>query len=161
YLPGSTLTTDQRRPFRPFGLIGMFLEDIDSSYHALQVSLEKRLSRGFTLLANYTLARSFDDDPFNQAVVSMNINLPNLSTIPWNMPGRHDMDSGPSIFDRTHRFVASYIWSLPSVGRGSALVRSLADGWQLTGITTAQTGAPVTVVAGVDKSQTGLNADRG
>src|SRR5262245_10532849 len=76
------------------------------------------------------------------------------------MPGRHDMDYGPSIFNRTHRFVASYIWSLPTVSRGSGFLRSLMDGWQLTGVTTAQTGAPVTVVAGVDRSQTGLNADR-
>jgi hypothetical protein len=160
YIPGSTLSTDQRRLFQPFGLIGMFLEDIDSSYNALQVSLEKRLARGLTILANYTLARSFDDDPFNQAVVSMNINLPNLSTIPWNMPGRHDMDYGPSIFDRTHRFVVSYIWSLPTGNRRSRFARELMEGWQLAGVTTAQTGTPVTVVAGADQSQTNLNADR-
>src|SRR5262249_31325304 len=114
YTLGSTLGTDRRRIFQPFGLVGMFLEDIDSSYDALQVSLDRRLSKGLTLLANYTLAKSHDDHPVGQNVVSMNINLPNLSTIPWNLPGRHDFDKGPSTFDRRHRFVMSYTWNVPN-----------------------------------------------
>jgi hypothetical protein len=158
--PGIPQTTDQRRIFQPFGLIGMFEQDINSSYHALQVSLEKRLSHGFTILANYTYSKSLDDTPNGQAVTAMNVNLPNLSTIPWNQPGRHLMDHGPSIFDRTHRFVASYVWSLPAWSGTHGFVRTIIGGWQLTGIATAQTGDPLTIVAGADISQTGLNADR-
>ena len=160
FIPGSKLSTDQRRIFQPFGLIGMFEQDINSSYHALQVSLEKRLSHGFEILANYTYSKSLDDEPNNQNVVAMNVNLPNVSTIPWNMPGRHFMDYGPSIFDRTHRFVASYVWSLPAWAGTNQFVRSTIGGWQLTGIATAQTGDPLTITAGTDQSQTGLNADR-
>ena len=158
--PGTPQTTDLRRIFQPFGLIGMFEQDINSSYHALQVSLEKRLSHGFTILANYTYSKSLDDTPNGQAVIAMNVNLPNLSTIPWNQPGRHLMDYGPSIFDRTHRFVASYVWSLPAWSGTNRFVRTIIGGWQLTGIATAQTGDPLTIVAGADVSQTGLNADR-
>jgi hypothetical protein len=91
----------------------------------------------------------------------MNVNLPNLSTIPWYMPGRHQMDHGPSIFDRTQRFVTSYVWSLPELRSMNEFVRGVAGGWQWSGIVTAQTGDPLTVVAGADISQTGLNADRG
>jgi len=158
--PGTSLDLDRRRIFQPFGLIGMFEQDINSSYHALQVSLEKRLSHGFTILANYTYSKSLDDTPNGQAVTAMNVNLPNLSTIPWNQPGRHLMDYGPSIFDRTHRFVASYVWSLPAWSGTNRFVRTVIGGWQLTGIATAQTGDPLTIVAGADISQTGLNADR-
>lgn len=167
---GSDLTTvcapvrppcvDQRRPFQPFGLIGMFLEDINSSYNALQVSLEKHLSHGFTILANYTYSKSLDDHPFNQQVVQMNIKLPNLSALPWNDPLRHHLDHGPSNFDRTHRFVASYVWSPPALGGNNRLVREVVDGWKLTGIVTVQTGDPLTVLAGRDQSQTGLGSDR-
>jgi hypothetical protein len=161
YIPGSTLSTDQRRIYQPFGLIGMYEQDINSSYNALQLSLEKRLSHGFTILVNYTYSKSLDDQPNGQNVVAMNVNLPNLSTIPWNMPGRHFMDYGPSIFDRTHRFVASYVWSLPALAGANRFVGTVIGGWQLTGIATAQTGDALTVTAGTtDQSQTGLNADR-
>jgi hypothetical protein len=161
YIPGSNLSTDQRRIFQPFGLIGMFEDDINSSYNALQLSLEKRMTKRLTILANYTYARSLDDQPNGQNVIAMNVNLPNLSTIPWYMPGRHQMDRGPSIFDRIQRFVASYVWSLPELHSMSAFVRAVAGGWQWSGIVTAQTGDPLTVVAGADISLTGLNADRG
>ncbi len=82
YIPGSNLSTDKRRIFQPYGLIGMFEEDINSSYNALQISLEKRLTHGFTILANYTYAKSLDDQPNAQNVIAMNVNLPNVSTIP-------------------------------------------------------------------------------
>jgi hypothetical protein len=160
YIPGSKLSTDQRRNFQPFGLIGFFEQDVNSSYNALQLSLEKRLSRGLTILANYTFAKSLDDQPYNQAVVQMNVNLPDLSTIPWNMPGRHQMDYGPSQFDRTHRFVASYVWDLPGSAQTNRWARLMIGGWQWSGIATAQTGDPLTIMAGADQSQTGLNADR-
>src|SRR5262249_54863969 len=145
YSPGSLLSTDQRRIFQPFGLIGVFEQDINSSYNALQVSLEKRLSHGFTILANYTYSKSLDDTPNGQAVTAMNVNLPNVSTIPWNMPGRHFVDYGPSIFDRTHRFVASYVWSLPAWAGTNRFVGSIIGGWQLTGIASAETGDPLTI----------------
>jgi hypothetical protein len=161
YTPGSTLSTDQRRVFQPFGLIGMYEEDINSSYNSLQLSLEKRMTKRLTVLANYTWAKSLDDEPNGQNVIAMNVNLPNLSTIPWYMPGRHQMDHGPSIFDRTQRFVTSYVWSLPELRSMNEFVRAVAGGWQWSGIVTAQTGDPLTVVAGADISQTGLNADRG
>jgi len=158
-VPGSG-PLNARRIFQPFGLIGVFEQDVNSSYNALQASLEKRLSRGFTILANYTYSKSLDDQPNNQAVVQMNINLPDLSTIPWNMPGRHRMDYGPSQFDRTHRFVVSYVWSLPGLATTNQLARALIADWQLTGLAAAQTGGPLTTVAGTDQSKTGLNADR-
>lgn len=161
YIPGSKLPTDQRRLFQPYGLIGMYEEDVDSSYNALQVSVEKRLEKHLSILANYTYAKSLDDAPNAQNAIGMNVTLPNVSTVPWNMPGRHQMDYGPSGFDRTHRFVASYILHLPEPKGMNPILRIAAGGWQWSGITTWQTGDPLTILAGVDQSQTALNADRG
>lgn len=160
YTAGSTLSTDQRRIFQPYSLIGMYEQDVDSSYHALQVSLEKRLQEHFTVMANYTYGKSLDDIPNNQNVIGMNIALPNVSTIPWNMPGRHQMDFGPSTWDRTQHFVASYVWNLPALTKANPFVRLAAGGWQSSGIVTKETGDPLTIVAGNDQSQTGLSADR-
>src|SRR5262249_37406390 len=52
-------------------------------------------------------------------------------------------------------------WSLPALTKTNRLVRAAIGRWQVTGIATAQTGDALTVVAGADQSQTGLNADRG
>src|SRR5262249_6446336 len=51
-------------------------------------------------------------------------------------------------------------WSLPALTGTNGLIRGVLGGWQLTGIATAQTGNPLTAVAGADQSQTGLNAGR-
>jgi hypothetical protein len=59
-----------------------------------------------------------------------------------------NLDYGPSDFDVDQRFVASYVYNLP-VGRGKKVaggINRAADlvigGWELTGITTFQTGFP-------------------
>ena len=64
YAPGATAATDQaRRPFQPFGSIVEGTASGNDWYNGLQVTLEKRLSRGFTILANYTWAKSLDNLP--------------------------------------------------------------------------------------------------
>jgi hypothetical protein len=44
------------------------ITDINASYHSLQTSVEKRMSHGFTVLANYTYSKSLDDLPFGEGV---------------------------------------------------------------------------------------------
>jgi hypothetical protein len=53
---------------------------------------------------------------------------------------------GPSDFDRTHIFVGTWNWSLPFFRSGQGLAAALLGGWQISGITRYQTGAPVTVL---------------
>ena len=48
--------------------IGEETESGASNYHSLQVTLEKRLSHGFTILANYTRSKSLDDLPPSQTL---------------------------------------------------------------------------------------------
>lgn len=160
YSPGTTLTEQQTRLFQPYSLIGQMQDDVNSSYNSLQVALEKRMSHGFTILANYTYAKMLDDKPYNQQVVAMNVTVPNVSPVPWYMPNRHFMDYGPSDWDRTHNFVASYVWALPALKGMNPIARNIIGGWQLTGIANAYTGTPLTVLAGKDQSRTALNTDR-
>ncbi len=53
-------------------------------------------------------------------------------------------DRGRSDFDSTHRLVLDYTFDVPSLRKGS----KLWDGWQLSGIFTAQSGQPFTIFAG-------------
>ena len=73
---------------------------------------------------------------------------------------QHAFETGLSDFNHTHRAVASYVWNLPRVSKSNALVRSLVGGWDWTGIYTYTTGDPMTIGAGVERSQTGLGGDR-
>ena len=158
YTAGSKVSTDARRAFQPYGSISQATQDVNSGYNSLQLTAQKRYSRGLTILANYTWSKSIDTLPYNQGITG--VSAGSNSPIPWNFPGRHQYDRGPSEFDHTQRFVVSYVYDLPKLAKTNALVRTIAGGWQLTGILTYQTGGPLTILAGKDQSQTGIGADR-
>lgn len=133
-------------------------QDVNSSYNSLQLTAQKRFSKGFTILANYTWSKSIDDLPYGQGVGT--VVSGSSSPIPWYLPGRHQFDRGPSEFDHTHRFVFSYSWALPMLSSMPAAVRFVAGGWQLTGLLSVQSGGPLTILAGKDLSGTALGSDR-
>ena len=80
--------------------------------------------------------------------------------MPWYFRNGRVLDRGPSGSDRRHRLVLSYVWMLPLLSHANPLVRGAVGGWQLNGITTVQSGGPMTVTAGFDRSLTGLGGDR-
>jgi len=150
--------------FPNFSSISQAAQDINSNYHSLQLTAERRFSKGFTILANYTWSKSLDDLPFGQSVTTVGSSNSGgssvASPIPWYMPGRHQFDYGPSEFDHRHRLVASFVWQLPGFAKAPAFVRYAAGGWQLSGLFSAQSGGPLTVMAGKEQYGTGLKADR-
>src|SRR4029450_6808893 len=73
-------------------------------------------------------------------------------------PNIWNLDKGPMPTDRTHILAISSVWMLPSPRGSKALVAALG-GWQLTGILTANSGAPLTVRTGVDRSLNGQGLD--
>ncbi len=158
YIPGSKLTTDARRAFQPYGSISQASQDINSGYNSLQTTVQKRYSYGLTVLANYTWSKSIDTLPYGQGVTG--VSAGSNSPVPWNFPGRHQFDRGPSEFDHTQRFVMSYVYDLPKLAGTNRLVRTALGAWQLSGIFTYQTGGPLTILAGKDQSQTGIGSDR-
>ncbi|MDQ6699482.1 MAG: carboxypeptidase regulatory-like domain-containing protein [Acidobacteriota bacterium] len=159
YVPGSTLSNDARRPFQPYTSIVQSTFSGNAWYNSLQMSLEKRFTRGFTILANYTWSKSTDNIPFGTDNTS-----PQLNAVIAKSPYTSDyksLDKGPSDFDYRHVFVASYVWQLPSLSRANRFVRAAGGGWQLSGIWSAQSGVPLSISAGLDRSQTGIGFDKG
>jgi len=143
--PGRTL--DERRPLFPvFASITNQSSDARSTYHALQLSLNKRLSHGFSILSNYTWSRLLD----------------NASADGDGPPNPFDLDAnwGLSDFDLEHRFVASVIWRLPDLAARTDWIRHVLGGWQTNAIATLESGAPFGIVSGRDNSQSGVNRDR-
>ena len=158
YIPGSKLGTDARRTFQPYGSIIQSTQDINAIFHSAQITLQKRFAHGLTILANYTWSRTLDDTPAGSGVVAAAQG--GQSQLPWNFPGRHNDDYGPSDYDHPQRVVVSYVWDLPKLNGHNALLRYTLGGWQWTGIVSAMSGGPFTVFAGKDQSQTGLGEDR-
>jgi hypothetical protein len=137
-------------PGNIFGSVGNVATVGSSNYNSFQTSLERHLSHGLQFLAAYTWSRSMDDGSgFENAGFGGGGfgGFGELRSInPFN---RRAADYGPSIYDATNRLVISYDYQIPSIRRYDSfswLPSRLADGWQMSGITTFQSGFPLDVV---------------
>ncbi|MGH9632667.1 MAG: carboxypeptidase regulatory-like domain-containing protein [Bryobacteraceae bacterium] len=158
YMPGSSLSTDARRVFKDYQFITEASQAANSTYNSLQLSLEKRFARGFTIHANYTWSKSLDN-----AAYQYNATGPSDGgsyAYPWYFENSNLLDRGPSDFDHAHRFVTSWVWQSPQLAASNAVLRAVAGGWQISGVMQAQSGGPLTILAGRDQSQTSIGRDR-
>src|SRR5207249_2120030 len=73
-------------------------------------------------------------------------------------PNNWNLDKGLIGTDRPHILAISSVWQVPSAYASQAM-KQLLGGWELTGIYTASSGAPLTVRAGVDRSLNGQGLD--
>jgi hypothetical protein len=154
YIPGSKLAADQRRVFQGYQYISLASQSGTSRFNALQLSLERRFTRGLTARVNYTWSRSTDNMPVDWGAQGP---MDGQSFVyPWYFPNADQMDRGRSDFDRKHRFVGSFVWQLPRLSGANAALRYIVGGWQVTGLITLQSGPPLTITAGKDQSQTAL-----
>ncbi len=153
YAPGATTgTTNQRRALYPlYGTITSIEPLGKSTFHSLQLTVDRRLSGGLSVLGNYTLSKTMDNSSENKQNGSTAVNPFDLS-----------YDWGPANFDRRHRLVASVLWEIPG-DYGNAVLDTALKGWSLTGIYTYMSGSPFTVTSGVDNARSGTGgqfADR-
>jgi len=103
-----------------------------SNYHSLQVSANRRMRRNFQFGASWTWSKamSFADTDGEDITTLAPIRV-------WH----YAMAS----FDRTHIFKLNYLWSLPGFRRSVAPLRWVSSGWQLSGIASFISGAPLGV----------------
>ncbi len=127
-----------------FSSVGEIAGIADSSYNALQASLRKRFSHGFSALFSYTFSKTLDDaSTFNitgsasQSVAGEN----DLAQNPFDVKGEY----GRSMFDARHRFVGSYQWNLPWFSHPDKWYGYVLGGWMVNGITTLMSNTPFTV----------------
>jgi hypothetical protein len=137
-----------------FASVGLIAGIADSSYNALQASLQKRFSHGLSFLASYTYSKTLDDvSSFNitgsasQSVAGEN----DLAQDPFNLPAEY----GRSMFDARNRFVISYEWRMPFWNHAENWYQHVLGGWQLNGISTFMSGTPFTVYDSTDVSLQG------
>ena len=107
--------------------------------------------RGYFFQASYSLSKSIDDGSAFFGSLGEAAGLDDRFNL--------RLERGPSSFDIRHRFVGVYVLDVP-IGPGHRLLgwengfnRQVFGGWQISGITTVQSGAPFTVfVGGADRS---------
>ncbi len=137
--PGSVTS---RRPFgilRPgVASVNYAVSDGLSNYHAFQLTVDKRLTNGFTMLLGYTWAHAIDN---------VGTEFGGGAGTPQDRRCRN-CDRSNASFDLRHRATIGYTYQLPFgkgrhwISRGPAAY--LLGDWQLNGITTFQTGLPFT-----------------
>ncbi|MBA3692105.1 MAG: TonB-dependent receptor [Acidobacteria bacterium] len=139
------------RPFSQFGLIEYRDDNGISRYNALETTLDKRFSNGYTVRAVYTFSNSKDNS-------GEHLTSGGSSSFPDNA---RDLSNwyGPSDFDVRHRFVVNGIWELP-FGKNRAFLNegigaAILGGWTLTGSLNVRSGRPFTVTQSGDPLRLG------
>jgi hypothetical protein len=142
-----------RVPIQGFTAVG--LSDIDSPasswYHGMEVSLTKRLSKGLQFLAAYTFSHAYSTGAANTGAAGGGVagdqNTPRANY------GRSD-------FNREHRLVLSYVYQLPDPRASNAFLNTLLGGWAVAGVTTLQSGAPLSLTGTNANNVFGITSNR-
>lgn len=125
------------------GLIRLRDNRAESDYHSMQVSLDKRLSRGFSAGVHFTWSSFIDtaSELFNPsggevAVAQDSFNL--------------EADRARSTYDRPLRLSGNFVYELPWYQEQRGFMGHVLGGWQINSFFTFQSGAPFTPLNGAD-----------
>jgi Carboxypeptidase regulatory-like domain len=105
----------------------VFATNSGYKYNSLQATVRKQFSHGLQLQAAYTWSR---------ALLGY---ADGVNTYPY-LIFRYGLNTAY----RPQRLVLNYVWNLP-LGHPQGLEGRLAEGWTLSGVTTIQGGAPITI----------------
>jgi len=111
----------------------------DSSYNSLQIKVDKRFARGYSLLGSYTYGKSLDNGP---APFNLGPRTRQWPQDPFNLR----LERAPSSTDVRHNFVLSGIWELPFARSLTGIGSAVLGGWQLNTILAMHTRLPVNVI---------------
>lgn len=122
-------------PTNPNIGIGDFVDNTaSSSYDALQVQFERRLSHGVQALASYAWAHSIDDGSASSGQVLGNEGL----------PGSSNANRASSDFDIRHTFSAGLTFAVPGFS-SNMFAKAIFGGWSLQSLVWARSAPPVDI----------------
>jgi hypothetical protein len=143
--PNSSINVNALRPYPGYGAINLRDASDNSNYNSLQVTANRRMSGRLAFGVSYTFSKTMD---------TVGGGTPQNSYAPKD-------DVGLASIHRAHIFSVNYIYSLPLFANSNALVRSVLGGWEISGVTTAQSGAPTSVTVPTDIARIGASSSRG
>jgi hypothetical protein len=123
------------RPFRGYTSITDRQTTATFRYNALISALRIQNVKGLTAQLSYTWSKNLTDSTNDRD----SIDLPQVRT-------NFAIERAVARFDRTHVFKASYVYEVPYPTTGfmaGSVVKQFLGGWEVSGITTAQSGLPL------------------
>ena len=151
-LPGLVANSsnyNQVIPYLGYHSIRLSQNEANGHYNSMQASLSGQMTRDLQLNFGYTLSRAIG----STVSVGSGSDLDNVS----NAYAGWKYDVGPSPFDRTHVAFVNFVYDIPLFRSGSNhLVRTVAGGWQVSGIVQMMTGAPLNITT--NGSVNGVNS---
>jgi hypothetical protein len=133
--------------FRPYQGYGAFTQQIfegNSSYHSLQVTLNKRFSHGVQFGLSYTHSKAMG---YAEGDSTSTSGVPSGSNSVARYLDRKIWNYGLMSYDRPNLLTFNFLWSVPSLGRvvPNRFVKAVFDGWQFSDITSFAPGSPLTI----------------
>jgi hypothetical protein len=119
-------------PYKGYGQMEYYKFDGTSSYNSLQTSVQRRFAHGLTFGGVYTWSKTLTTSSADESFVD-----------PFN-PRKYSY--GVANYDRRHIGAINYVYDLPAVAarfHAAHWVGYLTDGYQLSGLASMQSGAPV------------------
>jgi Carboxypeptidase regulatory-like domain len=154
YAPGATTSQtsiNARRPYDP-GVLGQnifLISNQTASYHSLQISAHRPLTRNLMLNGFYVLSHSFQSS--NESAVGL-ATAQDFAHL--------EEERGPTDNDRRHTASISGIWNLDYYKGSNSLMSQLANHWTISSIAILYSGAPVNIVTGSNKNFDSANNNR-
>jgi hypothetical protein len=135
-LPFSTFSGTIGQMLKPYpqytGITYLWSNRGNSSYHSLQVSLDRRMTKSLTFHMGYVFSKELD----------------NITTS--RNPFDGSLDRAPGAIDHPHIFTGTVVYHLPfgkghTMGNRNALVTGLVSGWMVAGVATFSSGSPLAI----------------
>jgi outer membrane receptor protein involved in Fe transport len=162
----TTALVNNRRPFNNISYAGtsaanpqlstiMQIQSSESAnYHGLQVSVQKRMSHGFSVQGFWVWSKSLQSMDLDTAG-----NTGNSTTTEPEDNRLHYLDRQRSDYDQRHVASISFVYQT-NYGIQNWLERNLVNGWTITSIVRLQSGQPFNITTGTDVNQDNINNDR-
>jgi hypothetical protein len=137
----------ERLPVLGFGA-GGYIETANvgfSSYNALQATIRKTFSKGLQFQAAYTWGKCLSDFLGTSTAASGEGGSIAYDPAIQVAEGNRSIAKGECGYDRPQRLVVSYVYTFPRFGGGEGFAGHALSGWDVAGVTTAQSGNPITL----------------
>jgi hypothetical protein len=131
------------KPYPQYSGVSYFSGDLgNSTYNSFQLTVDRRFAGGLTFHLGYTFSKEIDN-----VTSTVQLGTGGGSRDPYN--GK--LDKGLGAIDHRHVLTATAVYALPFgkghlLGNAHPFVRSIVSGWMVSGLVTANSGAPMAIV---------------
>jgi hypothetical protein len=138
----ATGTYNAALPYLGFHAVELSRMEANGDYNSLQLAMRGTVKSDLTYQLGYTYAHS-NDPSTNGTGSGGDLNPVSNPYAGWKY------DFGPSAFDRRNVFFANFVYQIPFLKNSeNKMLKTFVGGWEVSGVVTAMTGAPVNLTIG-------------